>query len=74
MTMRLAVLLALVFVGLSSMWAFTGVRIMRCALGIELRDDVQLDGVSPPGEWLVRLAKTGGQAVPHYEHRELDSF
>ena len=72
--MRLAVLLALAFIGLSSMWAFTGMRIMRCALGIELTDDVQLDGMSPPGEWLISLAKTGDQAVPHDEHRELDSF
>jgi hypothetical protein len=72
--MRLAALLALVFVGLFSMWAFTGAQIMRCALGIELADNVALEGVAPPGEWLVRLAEVGRENAARHEHREVDSF
>jgi hypothetical protein len=72
--MRLAVLLALAFGGLFAMWAATGVRIMRCAMGIELADDVKLDGVGPPGAWLVSLTKAEGEAGAQYEQREFDSF
>ncbi len=72
--MRLAVLLALAFGGLFAMWVATGVQIMRCAMGIELADDVKLEGVGPPGAWLVRLTKAGREASAQSDQHEFDAF
>ena len=72
--MRIAVLLALLFAGLFSMWASTGARIMRCALALELADDVQVEGVKAPGAWLVGLLDARRERPTPYEIREIDSL
>jgi hypothetical protein len=64
--MRVAALLVLAFASLFSLWAITGMHIMRCALTITLIESVEMEDDAELEQWLLSFVSARSEAGVEY--------